>query len=110
MEEPLGAFARLDCEVRARCVADEERVAGEDDPGIGTARAIADSEAAVLRPVTGRVDAAKDDVPELDLRAVVEWVARELRRRGRVDAHRNLVLERETAVPGEMVCVRVGLD
>ena len=35
VEEPLGALARFDREVGPRGVADEERVAGEDDPGLG---------------------------------------------------------------------------
>ena len=34
VEETLGAFARLDREVGSRSVADEERVAGEDDPRV----------------------------------------------------------------------------
>ena len=37
VEEALGALAGLDREVRSRGVADEERVAGEDDPRIAAA-------------------------------------------------------------------------
>ena len=89
VEEPLGALARLDREVGPRRVADEERVAGEDDPRIGAARAVADREAAVLRPVAGRVDAAQDDVAERRSRAVLDRVVRVLGVRGGMDAHRD---------------------
>ena len=64
VEEPLGALARLDGEVGPRGVADEQRVAGQDEPRLRPAREVADGEAAVLRPVPRRVDAAEDDVAE----------------------------------------------
>ena len=108
VEETLGALARLDREVGPRGVADEERVAGEDDPRIGPAREVADREAAVLGPVPGRVDAAQDDVAERDLVAVLERVVRVLGLGGRMDAHRDAVLEREPPVPerwSACVCV-----
>ena len=110
VEEPLGALARLDREVRPRGVSDEQRVAGEDDPRIVAARAVAHREAAVLGPVAGRVDAAKHDVAERDLVAVRERVVRVLGVRGRMDAHRDAVLEREPPVSREVVGVRVRLD
>ena len=99
VEETLRALARLDREVRSCSVAHEERVAGEDDPGLVTARSIADREAAVLGPVTRRVNAAKHDVAELDLRAVGHRVVRVLGVGRGVDAHRNAVLERKAPVP-----------
>ena len=67
VEEPLGALARLDGEIGARSVADEERVACEDDPGIGPARSVTHSKTAMLRPVPGRVDAAQEHRADLDL-------------------------------------------
>ena len=110
VKETLGAFARLDREVGSRSVADEERVAGEDDPRLRPAREVADREAAVLRPVTWRVDAAKDDVAERDLVAVLHRVVRVLRLGGRMDADGGAVLEREPPVTREMIRVRVRLD
>ncbi len=110
VEEALRALARLDREVGPRGISDEERVAREDDPRIVAARSIADREAAVLRPVARRVDAAKNDVAERDLRAVGHRVVRVLGVGCRMDAHRDAVLEREPPVPGEVVGVRVRLD
>ena len=110
VEEALRALARLDREVGPRGISDEERVAREDDPRIVTARSIAHREAAVLRPVTRRVDAARKNVAERDLRAVGHRVVRVLGVGCRMDAHRDAVLEREPPVPGEVVGVRVRLD
>ena len=78
VEQPLGALASVDREVGPRGVADEQRVAGEDDPRLGSARAVAHGEAAVLRPVPRRVDAAQDDLAERDLVAVLQRVVRVL--------------------------------
>ena len=110
VEEALRALARLDREVWPCGVAHEERVAREDDPRIVAPGAIAHREAAVLRPMTRRVDAAKKNVAELDLRAVGHRVVRVLGVGSRMDAHRDAVLEREPPVPGEVVGVRVRLD
>ena len=57
VEEPLGALLRADREIGPSRVADEERVAREDEPRLSRARAVDDREARVLRPVPGRVDA-----------------------------------------------------
>ncbi len=110
VKETLRALARLDREVRPCGVADEERVAGEDDPRLVATRSVADRQAAVLGPVTRGVDAAKHDVAELDLRAVGQRVVRVLGAGGGVHAHPDAVLEPEAPVPGEVVGVRVGLD
>ena len=83
VEEALGALAGLDREVGPRGVSDEERVAGQDDPRLGSARQVAHREAAVLGPVAGRVDAAQDDVAEDDLVAVLQRVVRVLGGGGR---------------------------
>ena len=110
VEETLGAFARLDREVWTRGVADEQRVAGEDDPRLRSTRPVADCEAAVLRAMSWRVDAPKDDVAEGDLVAVLHRVVWVLRLGGRMDAHGGAVLEREPSVTREMIRVRVRLD
>ena len=52
----------------------------------------------------------QQDVAEHDLDAVLERVAGVLRPSVRVDAHGNAVLEGESTVPGEVVCMRVRLD
>ena len=110
VEEPIGPFAGLDGQVGTGGVADEQRVAGQHQPRLGGARAVDDRQAAVLRPVTGRVQAAQHDAADLELGAVLERIVLVARLGGRVDAHRHVVLERQPAVPGEVVGVRVRLD
>ena len=65
VKEAFGAFARLDGQVGSRRVADEERVAGENEP-------VVDDEGAVLRPVAGRVDHADRHGTGRQLLAVLE--------------------------------------
>jgi hypothetical protein len=67
VKEALGARSCLDREVGPSCVSYEERVAGEHEPGLRPTRAVDDCEAAVLRPVTGGVDAPEHDLAERDL-------------------------------------------
>ena len=110
VEEPLRAGARLDREVGTRGVADEERVAGEDEPRLVAPVAVADGERAVLRPVAGRVDRPDGDRADVHDGAVVERLVRELRLGGAVDVDPAAVVEREAAVPGEVVGVRVRLE
>ena len=62
MEEAFGALLRADRQVGPGCVADEERVAGQDEPRLVGPRAVDHGEAGVLRTVPGRVDRAQHDV------------------------------------------------
>ncbi len=110
VKEPFGAFLRGDCQIRPRCVADEERVAGEHEPRLVGTGAIDDDEARVLGPVPGCVDRAQHDLAELQLHTVLERVVRIRGLCGPVDRHRDAVLEREAAVAGQVVGVRVRLD
>ena len=64
----------------------------------------------MLGPVAGRVDRPDPDVSHRELGAVHERVVRIVDLRGGVDAHRHVVLEREAAVPGDVVGVRVRLE
>ena len=98
VKEAFGAFLRADRQIRPSCVADEERVAGEHEPGLVGTGAIDDGEARVLRPVPGRVDRAEHDLAELQLHAVLERVVRIRGLCGPVDRHRDAVLQREPAV------------
>ncbi len=59
----------------------------------------------MLRPVPGRVDDADDDRAGAELLPVGERLERVLRLRRRVDRDRDAVLEREPAVPGNVVGV-----
>jgi len=110
VEEAFGPLARLDRQVRPGGVADEERVAGQHEPRLRPARAVDDGDAAVLRAVARRVDAAQDDLSEGDLVAVLHRIVRVLGAGERVHAHRQAVLEREAPVARDVVRVRVRLD
>ena len=99
VEEALRALGRLDCEIRPRGVADQERVAGQDEPGLRRARAVGHREAAVLGAVTRRVDHAERHLADLDLRSVLERLERVVRLGGGVNGDGDAVLEREPAVP-----------
>jgi hypothetical protein len=110
VEEALGSLLCLDREVRPAGIADEERVAGEDEPRLVAAGAVDHRETAVLGPVTGRVDRAEDNVSQLDLRSVLEGLVREHGSRGRVDVDRDPVLEREPAVTGDVIRMGVRLE
>ena len=110
VEEALRAFRRADREIRPSRVADEERVAGEDEPGLVGARAVDHCQAGVLRAMSGRMDRPQDDLAQLELEAVGQRVVGVLRLGGRVNRDRDAVLEREPAVPGQVIGMRVGLD
>ena len=108
--EPLGALGCAHREVGPGGVADEERVARQDEPRVVAARAVDDGQAAVLGPVAGRVDHAQRDGADLDRVAVAHRVVRVVDLGRRVDADGDAVLEREPAVPRDVVGVRVRLD
>ena len=103
VEQALGAFARIDGEVGARRVADEERVAGED-------KAPVDDERAVLRPVARGVQHAQLDRSGVERFPILERVEGELGLGERVHGHRDAVLEREPPVAGDVVGVRMRLE
>ena len=102
LEQVLRALARLDREVGPRRVADQERVAGQ--------QVAFGEEAAVLGAVPRRVQDADRDRADLQLVAVLDRIVGVLRIGERVDADRNVVLEREAAVAGEVVGVGVRLE
>ena len=110
VEEALRSLPCLDREIRPARVADEERVAGEDEPRLVAAGAVDHREAAVLGAVTRRMDRAQDDRADLDFRPVVERLVREARPGFAVHANRDAVLEREASVAGDVVGMRVRLE
>ena len=110
VEEPFGALGGADCKVGPGGVADEERVAGQHEPRLIAAGGIGHGQAAVLGAMAGSVDHAERDRADLDRIAVDHRIARVVDLGQRVDADRDAVLEREPAVPGHMVGVRVRLD
>ncbi len=66
------ALVARDGEVGPAAVADEQRIAGEHEPGLVAARAVGDDDAAVLGAVPGRVEDVERDVADLDAIAVAQ--------------------------------------
>ena len=84
---------RRDRQVRPGGVADEERIACEDEPGLFGPAAIDDREAAVLGAMARGVEHPQRDVAEHDLLSVLERVVLVRGFRGRVDGDRDPVLD-----------------
>src|SRR2546423_14981832 len=101
--ELVCALDRLDGEIGPRRIADEERITGENEPGLFGSAAVDHDEAAVLWTVAGRVEHPQHDVSEHDLAAVFEWLVVVRSLRGRVDPDWDPVLEREPAVSRDMI-------
>ena len=110
VEHLRGALARLDRQVGAGDVADEERVAGEERPGRAAAARVAEQEAGVLGPVAGGVDRLDREVAERQLPAVGEGLVRVLRLGQLVDVDRRAGLPHQPPVAGDVVGVVVGLQ
>ena len=72
VEDAACAFLLVDGQVRARDVADEEGVACQHRPWLGTAQRVDQREGGVLGTVPGRVDGAQSHASELELPAIVE--------------------------------------
>jgi hypothetical protein len=108
--EPGRALDRLARKVGAGGVADQKRVACDHEPGLVAAGAVDDDEAAMLGPVPGRVQDSDLHVAERDLLPVLERLVRVLRVRRRVNVDRDLVLQSEPPVAGDVVRVRVRLE
>src|SRR5438105_4581000 len=95
-EQALGALARGHGQIGSRSVADEQRVAREDEPRLVSPRPVGDREAAVLRPMAGRVNRAEAHRADLDDRTLIERLVYELGFRRAVDVHRAAVIECES--------------
>ena len=109
-EEVLGSLLRADREIGARRIADEERVARQDEPRLVGARAVDHGDACVLRTVSGCVDRTQHDGSEDDLGAVDQRIVLVRGVGCGVDRDRQAVLQREPSMSGEVVGVRVRLD
>ena len=110
VEEALGALFGLDREIRPRGIADEQRVAGQDEPGLVRARTVDHGEGAVLRPVPRRMDDAQRHLSHLDLRSVLERLERVRGISLGMDSDWDALLQRQPPVAGEVVGVRVRLE
>ena len=110
VEHLRGAFARLDRQVGAGDVADEEGVAGEERPGRAAAARVAEQEAGVLGPVAGGVDRLDREVAEGQPPAVGEGLVRVLGLGQLVHVHGGAGLPHQPPVAGDVVGVVVGLE
>ena len=102
VEETLGAVACVDGEIGAGGGADEQRVTGQ--------QRVAGEKAAVLRAMARRVDRPHRDAADCDLVPVGERLVRVGDACIAVDRDGQSLLERQAAVAGDMVGVRVGLE
>jgi hypothetical protein len=91
-------------------VADEERVAGEDEPRLLGAGAVADQQAEALGRVAGGVEDPHEVVAQLDLLAIAERYEREGHRGGLVQVDGCAGRGRQRASAGRMVGVDVRLE
>ena len=64
----------------------------------------------MLGPVSGRVDAAEPDAAGVDLGTVLERRVRIVDLCGRVNVHRQAVIQRQPPVPRDVIRVRVRLE
>src|SRR5690242_18307307 len=89
VEDPACALRFLDGQIRAGDVADEERVAAEDGPGVAVAAPrVRERERRVLRAVSRRVKSLDTHGAQLQLPAVVERLVLVVRLRIAVDVDR----------------------
>ena len=110
VEDAVRALARVDGEVGPRDAADEQRVAGEHRPRLGTALGVDEREGGVLGPVAGRVQGADHEPSELELPSVVEWLVVVLGLRGAVQVDGRAGRGGQAPMPGDVVGVVVGLE
>ena len=108
--QALGALGARDREVGPRDVADEQRVARQEDPGLVAALEIRDRDAAVLGPVARCVQDVQCDVPEDDPVAVDDRPRLVLGPPERMGRDPHAALGRKHPVPRDVVGVRVRLD
>ena len=105
-----GALARLDRQVGAGDVADEQRVAAQQRPGVAAAAGVAEQEGGVLGPVAGRVDRLDRrgrPAPASSRRRTARAGTRPRPARGRGSSRRCCG---QAAVAGDVVGVVVGLE
>ena len=104
------ALARLHRQVGPGDVADEQRVAAEQRPGVAATAGVAQQEGGVLGPVPGRVHGLDREVAQLQHPAVAEGLVRVLGPGQLVDVDRRPGRPRQPPVPGDVVGVVVGLQ
>ena len=109
-EHPARALVGLGGKVGTGGVADEQRVARDQEPGLVAARAVDDGEAAVLRPVARRVQNANRHLAELELLPVRERVVLELGSCLGMHGDRQVVLQCQPAVARNVIRMGVRLE
>ena len=108
--ELAGPVDGLDRQVRPGGVADEERVAREDEPRLFGPGPVDDCKATVLGAVAGSVDHPEGDVAQHHLLPVLERIVLVSGLRRRMDRDRDSMRQRQTPVSRDVVGVRVRLE
>jgi hypothetical protein len=109
-EHAVRALLLVDGQVGTRDVADEQRVAGEHGPRLGTACGVDEGEGRVLGTVAGSVQRAHAHRAQCELPAVVERLVLVVRVGVAVDVDRRARGRGEPAVSGDVVGVVMGLE
>ena len=100
----------FDREIGARHVADEQRVAGQDGPGVASPRGVAKHERCVLGAVARRVHGPDLQVVDAKLPAVGKRLVRILGLGELVDVDRRSGGPGQPAVSGDVIRMVVGLE
>ena len=108
--QALGSLAASDREIGPCDVAHEQRVAGQEHPGIVGALEIGDRDAAVLGPVARGVEHLERHLSEHDAIAVLDRVERILGAAERMRRDPRAERGGQDTVAGHVVRVRVRLD
>jgi hypothetical protein len=109
-EDALRPLLPVDREVRARDVADEQRVARQHRPRLGTAGGVDQREGGVLGPVARCVQRPHPDAAELELPPVLDGLVVVVGLRVAVDVDRGPRRGHQPAVAGDVVRVVVRLE
>jgi hypothetical protein len=105
-----GPLLRLDRQIGAGDVADEQRVAAEEGPGLASPGAVAEQERGVLRAMPWGVQGLDRDLAEDQLPAIGERLMREVDAGHLVNVDHGARGPRQAAVPRDVVRVGMGLE
>ena len=108
--QPARALLLVDREIGPGDIADEERVARDDEPGLRATALVRDQVGGVLGPVARRRERGDRDLPDPHRVPVGQRLVREVdaRRGGDVDGRARRL--RQPALAGDVVCVVVRLQ
>ncbi len=103
-------FNGVNGEVRASDIAHEEGVSGEDGPRVIATGGVDTREARVLRAMPRQVDRLQANAPEVNHRAVGQWIMRELGICQGAHVHHGASGLMKAAAPRHVIGMCMGLD